>query len=151
MLLGAPVHRAALAGAAVALLLAGCGTSGAVDPGVARGPGPAVAGYRLYLSSYTAYAGDVVTASVTGPSAPSALLVEVTCGIRDRRVSYPMPAVPSGSPSPTAAIGRRAGVVASARPLRFRVPAAVPQSCTVSRSVSAATGVVQPTAVLDIR
>jgi len=146
-----PLTRVALTVTGVASLLAGCGTSGAIDPGVARGPGPTVNGYQLHLSGYTAYAGDVLTATVTGPSAPSLPLVEVTCGIRDRRVSYPMPVVTSGTPPRTIDAGRRAAAVASARPLRFRVPGAVPQSCTVSRSVTTATGVIQPTAVLDIR
>jgi len=134
-----------------ACLLAGCGTPGAVDPGVARGPGPAVDGYRLHLNRYTASAGDVLIATVTGPSAPSPSLVEVTCGIRDRRVSYPMPAVTQGPPPRTIDADRRAGAVASASPLRFRVPDAVPQTCSVSRSVTTATGVVQPTAEVDVR
>lgn len=150
MRLGNPLARAAMAVAGVVSLLAGCGTSGVIDPGVARGPGPAVDGYRLQLSTYTAHAGDVLTVTITGPSSSSSSLVEVTCGIRDRRVSYPMAGVFSGTPGGIDA-ERRAALVASALPLRFRVPDAVPQSCTVSRSVTVATGVVQPTALLDIR
>jgi len=148
---GTTLIRTVLGVAATACLLGGCGTSGAVDPGVPRGPGPAIDGYQLRLSSYTAYAGDVLVATVAGPSAPSTSLVEVTCGIRDRRVSYPMPAVLSGDPPRAVAQGRRAAPVASAAPVRFRVPGAVPQTCSVSRSVATPTGVVHPTAEVDIR
>jgi len=151
MHLGATLARTVLGVTVAACLVTGCGSTGAVDPGVTRGPGPALDGYQLTLSTYTAYAGDVVTATVTGPPAPSYALVEVTCGIRDRRVSYPMPAVVRGAPPRTVDTGRLAELVPSNRPLRFRVPAAVPQGCTVSRSVTTATGAIEVTALVDIR
>jgi hypothetical protein len=132
------------------LLLTGCGTSGIVDPGIARGPGPAVGGYRLQLSRYVAAPGDIVTATLIGPSndpAPSSLQVSVTCGVKDTRVSnivIGVPVRPVGTPSDGDP------PVLADMPVRFTVPTVAHQACTVARTVDSPTGAFHPGATLDV-
>lgn len=132
------------------LLLTGCGMSGTIDPGIARGPGPAVGGYRLQLSRYVAAPGDTVTATLVGPSdhsAPSPLQVSVTCGVKDNRVSTIVNGVPVQAPgSPPS----RGSPVAADMPVQFTVPTVAHQACTVTRTVDSPTSVVHPGATLDV-
>jgi hypothetical protein len=132
------------------LLLTGCGMSGTVDPGIARGPGPVVGGYRLQLSRYVAAPGDIVTATLVGPSdqsAPSSLQVSVTCGVKDIRVSTIVTGVPVRAPGSPPSRGLP---VTAAMPVQFTVPTVTHQACTVARTVDSPTGTVHPGATLDV-
>jgi hypothetical protein len=132
------------------LLLTGCGTSGTVDPGIARGPGPAIGGYLLQLSRYVAAPGDIVTATLVGPSdhsAPSSLQVSVTCGVKDTRVSTIVIGVPVRAPGSPLSGG---SPVSADMPVQFTVPTVAHQACVVTRTINSSTGDVHPGATLDV-
>jgi len=137
---------------ATALLAAACGTT--AGPTVPR-TGPSTAGIRLELSPGAARPGQVVTARLLGDGLggrTSSGLVEVTCGIKDTRVSHPVHGVTGDAPPPAgrAPVDQPFTLPADVA-VRFVVPPVVDDGCVVSRPVRDGTTVVFARTPLGIR
>jgi hypothetical protein len=136
-----------------ALLATGCGAA-VSGPPVPR-YGPATDGIRLELSAGTASPGQLVTTRLVGPDLEgrsSSGLVEVTCGVKDTRVSHPVQGLTGAAtpPSGRAPVDQPFALPAAVA-VRFAVPPIHTGACVVSRPVRKGTAVVFAQTPLQIR
>jgi hypothetical protein len=146
-------RRRALAVAGVSAVIASACATAASDPPVPR-TGAAIDGIRLVLSTGAAATGQVVTARLTGNGVgggSSSGLVEVTCGVKDTRVSHPVQGVSGAGPPPSgrAPVDQPFDLPAGAT-VRFTVPRVPTGVCVVSRAVRIGTTVVVARTTLDV-